>query len=201
MGKLPNFEKSYNITPSTYNPVIIRNSPNKAVMMKWGFIPAWSKDRKFSLINIRMETLNEKAYFKNILLKNRCLIPADGFYEWKKLDLEGKEEKVPYYFQLEKKGLFSFAGLYSKLTDAEGKDLFTYAIITCHPNSTMKNIHNRMPVIFASGDEDVWLNPDEHSLEKLQNLLLPFSGKMLLHPVSYRVNNPANDDKRLIENV
>lgn len=201
LGQVPKFDKSYNVSPSTYNPVIVRNSPNKVLMMKWGFIPEWSKDRKFLLINIRRESLKEKPYFKKVLVSRRCLIPADGFYEWKKVVLEKVEEKIPYYFHLAGRKIFSFAGLYSLLSDAEGKPIYTYAIITCPPNKVISQVHNRMPVILNKKDEDYWLDPDNKDTDKLSDLLLPYSNTLKLYPVGRGINNPVNDSQSLIKRV
>src|SRR5690554_1334809 len=119
LKKLPLLNKSYNIAPSRSLPVIIRQSPNRIVMMKWGFV--WDKKAKFGTINLRRDSFKEKPFFKRFLLHNRCLIPADGFYEWGILNLEGKEEKYPFYFYLKDRKLFGFAGVYNTLKDAEGK--------------------------------------------------------------------------------
>jgi len=201
LGEVPKFDKSYNISPSTYNPVIVRNSPNSILLMKWGYVPTWSKDKKFSLINIRRETMYEKTYFKNSLKNFRCLIPADGFYEWKRIKLEDRDEKIPYFFHLEKRKVFSFAGLYSKLSDAEGKPIYTYAIITCPPNSSMQKIHNRMPVILRNEDEDKWLNRKNFDFNNLIDLLIPYDDRLKLYPVGRGVNNPINDTASLIERI
>lgn len=200
-GDIPKIGVSYNISPSTYNPVIIRNSPNRIVMMKWGFIPQWSKDNKFTLINIRKETLLEKPYFQKILMSARCLIPADGFYEWKKVNLEGYDERIPYYIQLANHATFSFAGLYSILSDAEGKSIYTYAIITCPPNNAMKTIHNRMPVIIDAENEETWLEQETENVDKLSKLLIPFENTLRLYPVGKKVNNPVNDGPYLIKSA
>src|SRR5687768_12997861 len=120
-NKLPLSEPNYNVAPSFTLPIITRNSPNKAIMAKWGFLPVWEykKPKPFSLINIRSETCKEKPYFKNVLLTSRCLIPATGFYEWKELTLEKKPEKVPFFISLKDQELFSFAGVYAMYEDAE----------------------------------------------------------------------------------
>lgn len=200
LSEVPEFEKSYNISPSTYNPVIIKKSPKKVLMMKWGFVPEWSKNLKFSLINIRKETIKENKYFNNKLMSSRCLIPADGFYEWKKIKLEKTEEKIPYYFHLDGRKTFSFAGIYTKREDAEGKSVYTYAIITCPPNNVMENIHNRMPVILKEEDENAWLDLEGKAKDP-ECLLVPFTGQLKTYPVGRGVNNPANDDENLIRKI
>ena len=197
-NKMPLFEASYNISPSQTLPVITKNSPNRITMMKWGFM--WSKNAPHGPINIRKETTKEKKYFRRILLSQRCIIPADGFYEWKTINLEGKDEKYPFYFYLAGQKLFGFAGLYNKLTDAEGKPLYTFAILTCPPNNKIKKVHKRMPVILRKKDEAVWLDPENKDFDRLFNMLKPYpSGKIKMNPVSRRVNNPRNDDENLIK--
>ena len=195
---IENFDKSYNIAPSQYLPTITKNSPNQITMMKWGFVPHWGKDKNFNLINIRSDTVEEKPYFKNILTKNRCLVPSDGFFEWKKVKLEGKEEKIPYFIHLKGKKLFSFAGIYSSVKDAEGKEILTYAILTTKPNSLVKKIHNRMPVILKEESEQKWLDKKKEA-KKLYELLKPYPSKdMESYKISKKVNNPVNDDPSII---
>jgi putative SOS response-associated peptidase YedK len=194
------FEPSYNIAPSQTLPTITRNSPNTITMMRWGF--TWSKDSKHGTINIRKETTKEKPYFKNILINQRCIIPSDGFYEWKTVNLEGSDEKHPFFVYLKNRKLFGFAGLYNTLRDAEGLPLYSFAIITCPPNNKIKEIHHRMPVILEEKDEDDWLNPENKDFESLHKMLKPYPPeKIKFHPVSKRVNSPINDDDELMEPV
>ena len=197
-NKLPLVDPTYNVAPSQTLPVIVKKSPNKTALMRWGFIPHWSNNRKFSMINIRSETTKEKPYFKKILLNNRCLIPADGFYEWKKVKLEKRFEKLPYFIFLKNHPVFAFAGLYSSIEDAERKPVETFAILTSPPNFLMKPIHNRMPVILDKKDEEKWLDPENKNFDNLYKLLKPYPpAKMQAHVVSKRVNNPRNDNKKL----
>ncbi|MBN1168635.1 SOS response-associated peptidase [Candidatus Woesebacteria bacterium] len=199
VNDIKKIEPSYNIAPAQYLPTITRNSPNKITMMKWGFVPHWGKDKKLSLINIRSETVKEKPYFKNILFKDRCLIPSDGFFEWKKIKLDEKEEKIPYYIRFKDHKIFSFAGIYIILKDAEGKEIFTFAILTTKPNSLVAKIHNRMPVILQEENEDLWLNSSA-SLNDLLKVLKPYSAKpMTAHKISKKVNSPRNDYPSILE--
>lgn len=196
-NKIPIFEPSFNITPNQTVPVVTRNSPNMITMMRWGF--AWSKDAKQGTINIRKETTKEKKYFQRVLLNQRCIIPTDGFYEWRTVNLEGKDEKYPFYIYLKNRPLFGFAGLFNKLADAEGKSIYTFAILTCPPNSLVKKVHHRMPAILKEKDEDSWLDPKNKDFNKLYKSVESYpTEKMKLHPVSKRVNNPGNDDEKLI---
>lgn len=195
------FEKSYNISPGTINPVVTRNSPNKLELMKWGLVPFWAKDGKigYKMINARSEDIEKKPSFRKPIRSSRCLVPSDGFYEWKKVNLEGKEEKIPWFIGLKNQKLFAFAGIYDIWKDAEGKEIKTYSIITTSPNKTLKNIHNRMPVVLKEKDGDSWLN-SKAPLEKILPLLKPFPDKeMVSYPVSRLVNNPQNDNPNLIK--
>jgi len=199
-NKMPLFAASWNIAPSRTVPTIVRNSPNKIKMMKWGFL--WSKTSDHGSINIRSESFQEKPFFKHFLLSKRCIIPADGFYEWGTLNLEGKDEKYPSYFYLKDRELFGFAGIYNNFQDAKGKNFYTFAILTCPPNKTVKKVHHRMPVILDKVDEDLWLDPENKDFEKLYSLLRPYpEDDIKFHPVSKQVNNPREDDKKLTDPI
>jgi len=190
-------EPRFNIAPSQMVPIVLSNSPNKAIMMKWGLVPFWAKDTKIGnrLINARAETIVTKPAFRTSLKRKRCLVPATGFYEWKRL---GKE-KQPYYVHMKDDSLFAFAGLYDRWTAPNGKGLYSFAIITTEPNPMMAKIHNRMPVILREGDEDLWLDPGELSDADRRRLLGPFpSRSMEAYEVSKEVNSPANDSDELI---
>jgi len=182
----------YNVAPGMFMPVITRNSPNTAVMARWGLVPHWAKDPAigYKLINARAESVADKPAFRSSFRNKRCLVPTSGFFEWKHID----KEKVPYFIRLKGADMFAFAGLYDEWKDAEGYPVLTFTIITTAPNDLMEPIHSRMPVIFSREDEDVWLDPDEHDEEKLKKLLDPYpSGGMEAYPVSKLVNSPAND--------
>lgn len=202
-NEMPLFEPSYNIAPGMITPVITRNSPNRIVMMKWGLVPFWSKDPKigYKMINARAEGIESKPAFRKPTKSQRCLIPTDGFYEWKTLNLEGKEEKFPWYIGLNNRKLFAFAGIYDIWKDAEGKEFHTYAIITTKSNSLMKKVHDRMPVMLKKDDESIWLS-SETPFERVLKLLKPYPAKdMESYPVSKMVNNPRNDGDELIKEV
>jgi putative SOS response-associated peptidase YedK len=169
-------------------------------MMKWGLV--WSRSASHGTINLRAETTKEKPFFKKFLLEKRCLIVADSFYEWGMVDLEGKEEKYPFNFYLKNRRLFGFAGVYNELPDAEGKPVYTCAILTCPPNKLVKKVHNRMPVIIGEKSEGTWLNPHNNDFNKLFNLLKPYPvDDMSMHIVDKRVNNPRNDDEDLVGKI
>jgi putative SOS response-associated peptidase YedK len=193
-NNLPDLRPTYNATPSQMLPVIIKNSPKKGYLMKWGFIPTWQefKDAKFMPINARSDKLSG-GYYREAFKNHRCLIPATGFYEWKKYKIDKKEEKQPYYFNLKDRELFSFGGIYSIKEDSEGTKHYFFAIITTPPNKVLKPVHNRMPLIIDPKDEDRWLDTDKPEI-----LVKPYDGAMKAIKVGKKVNNPENDGKELI---
>jgi len=187
-------EPRYNIAPTQTTPVITRNSPNRAEEMRWGLVPFWAKDPSIGnkMINARAETIAEKASFKWSFKKKRCLIPANGFYEWKK---EGKT-KQPYLIHRQDGKPFAFAGLWSTWVDKEhgGVPLETFTILTTDPNDLMRPLHNRMPVIVDPENFDLWLDPKVEDPAKLQPLLVPHAvDGFEAFPVSKNVNSPAHD--------
>jgi putative SOS response-associated peptidase YedK len=202
-NKLPLLDPNYNIAPSFTVPIITKNSPNKGVMAKWGFIPVWEqkKPNPFTLINVRSETCKEKPYFKNVLLSSRCLIPTTGFYEWKEIKLEKKPEKIPFFVSLMDQELFAFAGVYSMYEDAEGKPHYFFAILTSEPNSFMKGIHRRMPVILDKKEEEKYLDPGNKDFGVLYKIISTQYDpkKMQAYPVSRAVNSPRNNSKELLK--
>lgn len=189
-------EPMYNISPGFLVPVITKNSPNTLCIMKWGLIPHRAKDPKIGnrLINARAETVAQKPGFKVSFRTKRCLIPATGFYEWKKT----VNDVVPYLIQMKTHKVFSFAGIYDVWKDVEGKEFKTFAIITTQANKLIEPIHLRMPVIFETKTEKIWLD-DESQPNKLQDLLKPFpNNKLEAYPVSIKVSNPRNQGKELV---
>ena len=183
----------YNIAPSDQIPVIFQDEEKiKAGFFKWGLIPHWAKDQKigYKMINARAETLVEKPSFKSCFKNKRCLIPADGFYEWK---VEA-HKKQPYYIHMKDNSPFFFAGLWSLWLDSKGNDIHSCTIITGLPNKLIEMLHNRMPVILPTSVCEAWLNPANHNLKDLQKYLKPYPEKdMEIHPVSTIVNSPRND--------
>jgi putative SOS response-associated peptidase YedK len=189
----------YNVAPSQAMPVVVRNSPNRIVEMRWGLIPSWSQEPevRFSTINARAETLTTSPVFRGPFKSRRCLVPASGFYEWRKIG-QGKQ---PYCIQIRDGDLFAFAGLYDIWRDAHGNELYSYTIITTAPNDLVAPIHNRMPVILRRDDEDAWLDKQTDQA-RLLALLTPYpTDEMAVFPVSRALNNPANDDAELIRPV
>lgn len=187
----------YNIAPSQAVAVIANGTSRKLEFFKWGLIPSWAKDPKIGnrLINARAETLAEKPSFRAALKKRRCLILADGFYEWKK---EGKT-KTPMYLRLKEGEPFAFAGLWETWKSPDDELIKSCTIITTEPNALVKKIHDRMPVILPAKAYDLWLSPDELPAEKTLPLLKPFAAtQMKAVSVSPLVNNPAFDSRECI---
>jgi len=179
------------------NPVIVQHDRAEMVMMQWGLIPHWAKDIRTMQhpINARAEGLAEKPMFRGLLKDKRCLIPASGFYEWKK----ELKHKIPFYLHLKDEPVFAFAGLYDMWHNPAGEGYATYTIITTGPNELMAPIHNRMPAILRREDEDRWVSGEALSAADLTGILAPHpAGGMEAYPVSPLVNKPGNDDERLI---
>jgi len=194
------FRSHFNIAPGSTNPVIIQHEHIEAVSMQWGLVPHWSKDVRavHRPINARAESLTEKPMFRGLLKDKRCLVPATGFYEWKK---EGTR-KIPFYLHLKHDPLFAFAGLYDIWNNPAGQGLHTYTIITTEPNDLMTPIHNRMPAILKREDEDRWLSGNALTGDEMREILAPYPpGEMESYLVSERVNNPRVDDGQLIQPV
>jgi putative SOS response-associated peptidase YedK len=187
----------YNIAPSQKVFAIIRRESNIPVQFVWGLIPFWAQELSGvkMLINARGETVDSKASFKNSFYHRRCLIPADGFYEWKKV-ADGKQ---PYRITLPGGEVFAFAGLWGEWTSPRGELIRSCAIITTGANSFMQALHHRMPVIMAPEDEATWLSPnaDRGVLKSL--LRPPASLGLRVYPVSRLVNSPHNDTAQVVE--
>lgn len=189
---------SWNIAPTQQVPVVINEEGNRMITCRWGLIPSWSKDAAIGnrMINARAETLAEKPSFKGPFKKHRCLVIADGFYEWKKT----AGGKVPVYVCMKSGRPFGFAGLYSDWQPPEGEVIRTCTIVTTEPNKLLEPIHNRMPAIIRPEDRKVWLDPGEQDADKLASLLAPYSSdEMDAWEVSRTVNSPANNGPELIE--
>jgi len=184
----------YNVAP-TQQVVAVRRHPDaenrKLVLLRWGLIPHWADDPSIGnrMINARAETVAGKPAFRQAFKKRRCLVVADGFYEWKKTD--GK--KQPYYIRLKDDRPFGFAGLWERWS-REGEEIQSCTIITPEPNELMKTIHNRMPVIVQPNDHDRWLDPEFEDRKSLQQILRRYPADLLeAYPVNTLVNNPRND--------
>ncbi|MDP5276377.1 SOS response-associated peptidase [Chengkuizengella axinellae] len=189
----------YNAAPGQLITSIIANKgKNRIGQLKWGLVPSWAKDEKigYKLINARAETLQEKASFKKIVHNKRCIIPVDGFYEWKKTN----GMKQPMRIQLKDQSVFSLAGLYDTWVNSEGEKLHSCTIITTEPNQLMLHIHDRMPVILNREEENQWLNHEQYQFDSLKPLFKPYpSDQMMAYPVSNVVGNVKNDSPECIE--
>jgi putative SOS response-associated peptidase YedK len=186
----------YNIAPTQSVPVI-RQNPKKHVRelarMKWGLIPHWAKDGSIaaSTINAKSETAADKPAFRDPLRFRRCLIPADGFYEWARKG----SSKQPYCFEVNEGELFGFAGLWDGWKDANGSWIKSCSILTTTPNAVTSPVHDRMPVILDPDSYDFWLDPGMQNVAAVSELLRPYdAGLIRCYPVSTRVNNVGNDD-------
>ncbi len=187
----------YNIAPSQAVAVIANNKDRVLELFQWGLVPSWAKDPKIGnkMINARAETLPEKPSFRAALKRRRCLVVADGFYEWKKAGTA----KTPMYIQLKDGRPFAFAGLWEVWQPPDGSLLKTCTIITTEPNALMASIHNRMPAILPREAYDAWLTPGELPSVDAMALLKPYDpAQMKATPVSSRVNSPAVDVPELV---
>ncbi len=167
---------SFNVSPGSFQPIIIKNSPLRIEYAKWGLIPSWSKDFKpsFTTFNARKEGLLESRVFKRPFLKQRCLVLAQAFYEWKTME-DG--EKVRFVIKAKDRDYFSFAGFYDIWKDVESKEFYSYTLITGEPGPKVSKIHTREAVILKKDDEDKWLDK-ETSQDELMALLKPYPDEL-----------------------
>ncbi|MCD4837624.1 SOS response-associated peptidase [Neobacillus sedimentimangrovi] len=196
-----NFVPNYNIAPSQNVLAIINDgNSNRMGFLKWGLIPPWAKDPSIGnkLINARAETISEKPSFRHAFKNKRCLIIADGFYEWKR----NSHSKTPMRIKLKSDSLFGMAGIWEQWKSPNGKSVFTCSIITTTPNELMIDIHNRMPVILKREDEKAWLDPTIKDTKLLKEFLVPFDpNQMEAYQVSSLVNSPKNNSIELIQKI
>ena len=189
----------YNVAPSQQAPVIRlsrENGERHLEFLQWGLIPWWAEDPKIGnrMINARAESAPDKPAFRSAFRKHRCLVPADGFYEWQKLDASGRR-KQPYLIKMKDGSPFAFAGLWERWRGTGGKEIESFTILTTDPNDVTRPLHNRMPAIVDERDYDKWLDPKVEDVEALKEVLHPAAAEpMMAHPVSTRVNKPENDD-------
>ncbi len=197
-GEQPNFPARYNIAPTQPVPVVIlENGSRQFRLMRWGFLPSWVKDpRKFALvINARAETVLEKPSFRNAIQRRRCLLPADGYYEWQ----ASIARKRPFCIRRRDGAPIAFAGVAETWMGPNGEEVDTVAIVTTAASPEMTTLHDRVPVTIVPQDFDCWLGGDEIDLEPAMNLLVaPKAGTFVWHEVSTAVNRVANDSADLI---
>lgn len=195
-----NLDGSYNISPTQSAYVISNDQPKAIQKMSWGLIPYWSKDKKTgaNLINARREGIASRPSFRMPIRKRRCLVLADGFYEWRK---EGRK-RVPYRITMENNSLMAMAGIWDKWEEtSSGEIIYSFAIITSPPNAEMQNIHDRMPVILPSEEmQQDWLKdlPLEDTLNMMQTLS---DGQLNVFPISEKVNKVSNNSADLYHQI
>jgi putative SOS response-associated peptidase YedK len=201
LGPLPDFPPSYNVAPTQEVAAVLADDGERHLeMLRWGLIPSWADDPGIGsrMINARSETVAEKPSFRRAFKERRCLIPADGFYEWKRTD-NGKQ---PYYLRMKDGRPFAFAGLWESWNRSGGDGIRSCTILTTDANELVGQVHHRMPVILAPENLDLWLDPDMREADLLLSLLFPYpADAMEAYPVSRFVNNPSNDAPACIEPV
>ena len=194
----------YNIAPSQENHVVLINEEKKRIMtlMRWGLIPHWAEDESVGnrMINARIETVAQKPSFRTSLRKRRCLVPADGYYEWEKPAKPGK--RTPYRIVLKSREPFAFAGLWDVWVNQIGQPIHSYAIITTEVDELAGRIHPRMPAILRPENEGVWIDPSAESLADLRKALVPYpSNLMEMYEVSPLLGNPNSDIEECIQPI
>jgi putative SOS response-associated peptidase YedK len=194
----PNFPPRFNIAPTQPIPVVtLENGVRHFRLMRWGFLPAWVKDpRRFSLvINARSETVLEKPAFKNAIKRRRCLIPADGYYEWH----NSENRKRPYFIHRRDGQPVGFAALAETWIGPNGEELDTVAIVTAAASEDLATLHDRVPVTISPRDFERWLDSRSDDVDAVLPLMTaPRIGEFAWHPVTTRVNRIANDDEQLL---
>ena len=192
---LPNF----NVAPTHFHPVITNQNQAHFQFYKWGLVPFWAKEEKIGskMINARIESITEKPAFRQAIQKRRCIVPFDGFYEWKK---KGKQ-KIPYRISRKDDQLFSIAGIWEEWKTSSGASLHSFSVLTQTPNAMMTGIHDRMPAILLPEQESFWLD-GEISGEEAIKLIAPYPDHLLkAYPVSSKVNNVRTNTPDLIIEV
>ena len=199
-----NLEPRYNVAPTLDIPVVRSRSEHGRTldMLRWGLVPWWAKDTKigYSTINAKAETIATKPAFRDAFKARRCIIPADAFYEWKKLDVKRKQ---PYAIVPTKEPVFSFAGLWERWHNkATDERLTTCTIITTEPNELCAPIHNRMPAILGPESFSKWLGEENASGQELMSLLKPYPAeRMRAYPIGAKVGNVKNEGAELLEPI
>ena len=204
LAQVPPGKPRYNIAPSQLVVTVkvpVHQNEREIGLARWGLIPSWAKDPSIGnrMIIARAETVSEKPAFRDAFARSRCLIPADGYYEWRRQGRMG-QRKQPFYIRMRDARLFAFAGLWERWMGPDGKAVETCAILTTEPNAALKEIHDRMPVILDPKDYGQWLDPSIRQAALLQPLLCPYHDDALTaYPVSPHVNDPSHDDAACIE--
>lgn len=202
LPEVPQLQPRYNIAPTQSVSTVLGSldSIHQLHQLHWGLIPSWAKDTKMGarLINARAETVGEKPAFRSAFRHRRCLVVADGFYEWQRQE----NKKQPFYFRLQNDQPFAFAGLWEQWKSPDGEEIQSCTILTTEANDLLRSIHNRMPVILDPKDYDLWLDPAVQNTESLQQLLRPYQPEaMTSYAVSTKVNNPTNNTPECINSL
>ncbi len=197
--EVPELEAQYNVAPTQMVGSVLydQDRQREFKQLRWGLIPSWAKDPSMGakLINARAETVAEKPAFRSAFKHRRCLVVADGFYEWQ----QQKAQKQPFYFRLKNEELFAFAGLWEAWKSPQGEKITSCTILTTTANELVESVHHRMPVILQPQDYDLWLDPQSQSLEVVQELLHPYAATaMITYPVSTLVNNSRHNSSQCI---
>jgi putative SOS response-associated peptidase YedK len=185
---LPSYTANYNAAPTHLLPVITHSTPQGVSTFYWGTSPEWSKNKPLSekIINVRVENILERPTLKKAMMKTRCIIPADGFYAWKKV---GRKTAIPYRFVATDEELFSFAGMWEEFEDSDGHELHTFTLITTTANEMVATVQERMPVMLTRNAEKIWMEKESNEGD-LINVLVPYvAEKMNYYPVSPRIND------------
>ncbi|HPQ52098.1 MAG TPA: SOS response-associated peptidase [Spirochaetota bacterium] len=192
----------YNIAPGQDIATILNTSPAAVTLTRWGLIPSWAKTASigYRLINARIETLHEKPSFKDSFAGRRCLIPANGFYEWKTNPTT--KTKTPYFFQLKSGDLFSFAGLWETWNSPDGEHIISSTIITTEANETISHIHHRMPLILKPESYASWLSSQRtRHMDLLEHIICYDSNDFTFHEVTHEVNKPSFNNPDAIKEI
>jgi putative SOS response-associated peptidase YedK len=202
LPEVPDLPPRYNIAPTQPIPMVRADGHQgrHLVMVRWGFVPAWAREMSGGapLINARLESAHEKPTFRQSFRQRRCLIPADGLYEWQR----ESAAKQPYVFQLPDGEPFAFAGLWDRWQSPDGQVIDSCAMLTTEANAVMTPIHHRVPVILERSAYEAWLDPAIHDPETLRGMLTPVvADRLIATPVSKKVNQVVNDDPSLLEPV
>jgi putative SOS response-associated peptidase YedK len=186
----------YNVAPTQPVLTVRKENGKKSrhfTNMRWGLIPSWAKDMSIGTrtLNARSETVTKRAAFRDSILTKRCLIPADGFYEWRKMG----SVKQPYCFEVGEGEVFAFAGLWDRWRSPDGEIIESCTVLTTGPNSVVADLHDRMPVIVPGEKYDLWLDPDVNDFEAIRDILKPYDAHLMRrYPVSMKLNNSRIDD-------
>ena len=189
-----NYKPNYNIAPTDFSPVIVNDGKKKTKMMRWGLIPAWSKNEKIGskMINARLETVLEKPSFSSLVHNKRCIVIADGYYEW------AKPDNQPYYIFDKKNKILPLAGLWTSWKYSNSITLFTYTVITTTPANNIKNIHNRMPLVLKPRVMEKWLDYNKFTISECLSDIKHEKLDLKFYPVSKIVNSTKNNS---IQNI